>query len=374
MKRFYSLTTLFLVTTALPNLASAQDSADFGEPGPSPYEIVRYWAQPFAQGGFAFGGASGVLADSPDRIIVSQRGETELRQEVPNDFHGFGGELGISVLGEGDRRTWQNCLYVSDANGNVKEIWDHLDHLCEGSDGPGPHRIRISPYDPERRIWLVNETFHQISVLSNDGSKVLASYGEKLIPGNDQTHYSRPQDVAFMPDGRILVADGLDNNRVVVYDNDMNYITEFGSAGSGPGGTNGIHAVGIGPDGRIFVLDRSGNGVNIWRTGRGDAEFNFEHRIDISGMALDVLVNENDFWMTAHAPLRFINFDFSGNQKYTWVVPVELPDGFREVHSFSVDSEGTLYGGDNIYGRAQKWIPNAGTNAELLIEPPWVAR
>ena len=105
-----------------------------------------------------------------------------------------------------------------------------MDYLCEGSEGPGPHRIRISPYDSERRIWLVNETSHQIYVLANDGSKVLATYGEKLVPGNDKTHYSRPQDVAFMPDGRILVADGLDNNRVVVYDNNMNYITEFGSS------------------------------------------------------------------------------------------------------------------------------------------------
>lgn len=357
----------------LTNVSSAQEELDIGEVGESPYNVVRYWAKPFAGDGFAFGGASGVLADTPNRIIVSQRGETAIPGNVPEDFHGFGGELGISVLGDTEYRTWQNCIYVLDGNGNLKEVWDHLDYLCEGSEGPGPHRIRISPYDPERRIWLVNETFHQIYVLSNDGSEVLATYGEKLVPGNDESHFGRPQDVAFMPDGRILVADGLDNNRVVVFDNHMNYLTEFGSAGEGPGGTNGIHAIGIGPEGRIFVLDRSGYGVNIWRAGHGQTDFSFERRIDISGMALDVVVNENDFWMTAHTPLRFINFDFEGNQKYTWVVPLELPDGFREVHSFSVDSDGTLYGGDNIYGRAQKWTAKPGSDAELLIESPWVA-
>ena len=175
-----------------------------------------------------------------------------------------------------------------------------------------------------------------------------------------------------MPDGRILVADGLINNRVIVYDNEMNYLTEFGSEGTVPGGTNGIHSLSIGPEGRIFVLDRSGFGVNIWRTGKGLTEFRFERRIDISGMALDVIVNKNDFWMTAHNPLRFINFDFEGNQKYTWLVPPGLPNGFREVHSFSVSSEGLMYGGDNIYGRPQKWIAKPGANPELLIEPPWV--
>ena len=350
----------------------AQDERDIGEVGDSPYEVVTYWAEPFAEKGFAFGGASGVLSDHPGRLIVSQRGETRIPLDVPRDFHGFAGELGISVLTEGERRTWQNCIFVLDANGNVVDVWEHLDYLCEGADGPGPERIRVSPYDPERKLWVINQTHHQIYVLANDGSELLATYGEKGEPGKDATHYGSPQDVAFMPDGRILVADGLINNRVVVYDNEMNYLTEFGSEGTVPGGTNGIHSLSIGPEGRIFVLDRSGYGVNIWRTGESYTEFSFERRIDISGMALDVIVNKNDFWMTAHNPLRFINFDFEGNQKYTWIVPAELPDGFREVHSFSVSSEGIMYGGDNIYGRPQKWVAKPGASPELLIEPPWV--
>ena len=53
-----------------------------------------------------------------------------------------------------DRRVWQNCLYTLDRNGKVKERWTQWDKLCEGSDGPGPHRLRISPYDPERRVWV----------------------------------------------------------------------------------------------------------------------------------------------------------------------------------------------------------------------------
>jgi len=360
--------TLILLST--PSLT--QEAMEIGEVGESPYEVVTYWAEPFAEKGFAFGGASGVLSDHPGRLIVSQRGETRIPLDVPSNFHGFAGELGISVLTEEERRTWQNCIFVLDTHGNVVEVWDHLDYLCEGAEGPGPERIRVSPYDPERRLWVINQTHHQIYVISNNGSELLATYGEKGTPGSDATHYGSPQDVAFMPDGRILVADGLINNRVIVYDNEMNYLTEFGSEGTVPGGTNGIHSLSIGPEGRIFVLDRSGFGINIWRAGKSLTEFRFERRIDISGMALDVIVNKNDFWMTAHNPLRFINFDFEGNQKYTWLVPPELPNGFREVHSFSVSSEGIMYGGDNIYGRPQKWIAKPGASPELLIEPPWV--
>ena len=71
--------------------------------------------------------------------------------------------------------------------------------------------------------------------------------------------------------------------------------------------------------------------------------------------------------------MRFLNFDFEGNLKYTWLVPLDLPDGYIEVHTFSVDSEGNLFGGDNQYGRSQKFVPKEGVGSELLIEPPWTA-
>ena len=90
--------------------------------------------------------------------------------------------------------------------------------------GPGPHRLRISPYDPERRVWVINETFHQIYVFSNDGTQLLKTLGEKSVPGGDATHFAKPQDVAFLPDGRILIADGLDNHRVMILDKDLNYL------------------------------------------------------------------------------------------------------------------------------------------------------
>jgi hypothetical protein len=55
-------------------------------------------------------------------------------------------------------------------------------------------------------------------------------------------------------------------------------------------------------------------------------------------------------------------------------VPRELPDGYLEVHTFSVDSDGSLYGGDNQYGRTQKFVPKPDADPALLIGPPWVAR
>src|SRR5580700_5676639 len=60
-----------------------------GQVGPSPYNVIRYWHQPFSEAGFAFGGNSGVFAESPDRIFIAQRGETRLPDPVPAGYTGF---------------------------------------------------------------------------------------------------------------------------------------------------------------------------------------------------------------------------------------------------------------------------------------------
>jgi hypothetical protein len=375
VRKLVTMALAALVTSAPILVAQRGRQAEIkGPSGPSPYDIIRGWQKPFAQGGFAFGGNSGVFAESPNRIFVAQRGETKLPDPVPPAFTGFAGSIGINVLNVTARRVWRNCLYTLDGEGKVKELWTQWDRLCEGSPGPGPHRIRISPYDPEHRVWLINETFQQIYVLSNDGSKLLKTLGEKNVPGTDGTHFGKPQDVAFLPDGRILVADGLDNHRVMILDRDAKYISEFGGFGNGPGQFNGVHALAVGPRGLIFALDRSGGRINVFRTTADPAKVEFVDAWAGLTLPLDIIVNEESLWITDLGPLRFIKLDFKGNHLYTWNVPSELPDGYLEVHSISVDSAGNLYGGDNQYGRTQKFVPKRGADPALLVGQPWVAR
>tara|TARA_B100001123_G_scaffold51436_4_gene53399 strand:+ start:4600 stop:5730 length:1131 start_codon:yes stop_codon:yes gene_type:complete len=376
MRNLQVLTILAFIVLSIDWLSSQ----DLGPIGPSPYDVVADWHKPFAEEGFAFGGNSGVFAESPDRIFISQRGETRLPNPIPPEFAGYAGSIGINVLSDTEFRTWQNCLMVVDGDGNVLEVWDQWDHLCDsGEGGPGPHRVRISPYDPDRRVWVVNETRHQIFVFSNDGSQLLMTLGEKNVGGSDQTHFGRPQDVAFLPDGRVLVADGLDNHRVVILDGQGNYLSEFGEFGEGPGQFNGIHALAIGPDGLIFALDRANGRVQVFRLmseASGEYHPEIDH-IDVwsgFGLPLDIIVNDEHVWVSDLGPLKLVKLDFSGNRLYTWNVSTEGPTGYLEVHTISVDSEGNLYGGDNQHGRTQKFVPKMGADPALIIGPPFVDR
>jgi hypothetical protein len=368
--------TILLACFALATSLSAQSAKGVisGPVGPSPYDIVRGWQKPFADTGFAFGGNSGVFAESPDRIFILQRGETRLPDPLPDGFAGFAGSIGINVLNATDRRVWRNCLYTLDGNGKVKERWTQWDSLCDGSPGPGPHRLRISPYDPAHRVWVVNETFNTIYVFSNDGKKLLKTLGEKNVPGADGKHFGKPQDVAFLPDGRILVADGLDNHRVMIFDKDMNYISEFGGFGKGPGQFNGIHALGVGPEGKIYALDRSGGRINVFKTTSDPAKVEFVEAFTGFALPLDIIVSDDGIWVTDLNPLRFTKLDFKGNHLYTWMVPKDLPDGYLEVHTITVDSNRNLYAGDNQYGRTQKFVPKPDADPKLLVGQPWHAQ
>jgi NHL repeat-containing protein len=366
--------TIALAVTVPALLAQSTPGAISGPVGPSPYDVVRGWHHPFSEPGFTFGGNSGVFAESPNRILIAQRGEFRLPDPIPPAFAGFAGSIGVNVLTATAGRVWRNCLYTLDADGRVKERWTQWDSLCEGSPGPGPHRLRISPYDPEHRVWVVNETFNTIYVFSNDGSKLLKTLGEKNVPGKDGTHFGKPQDVAFLPDGRILIADGLDNHRVMILDRQMNYISEFGGFGKGPGQFNGVHALAAGPGGLIFALDRSGGRINVFKTTTDPAKVDYVEAFTGFSLPLDIIVNADCIWVTDLNPLRFTKLDFKGNHLYTWMVPKDLPDGYLEVHTFSVDSNGNLYGGDNQYGRTQKFVPKRGADPALLIGTPWSAR
>ena len=362
-------------TTALSlSSAIAQNEVILGPVGPSPYDIIPAWHKPFKEPGFSFGGNSGVLAESPDRILIAMRGEARLPQPIPPEYAGYAGSIGINVLQATELRTWRNCLYALDGEGNLIENWTQWDVLCADSDGPGPHRLRISPYDPEKRVWVINETFHTIYVFSNDGSELLMTLGEKGVPGADETHFGRPQDVAFLPDGRVLVADGLDNHRVVILDKDAKYIGEFGGFGTEPGQFNGVHSVAAGPNNMVYALDRSGGRINTFRLTDDPAVI--EHVDTWTGFSLplDMIVNEDSLWITDLNPLRFIKLDFNGERQFSWLVEREGPTGFLEVHAFSVDSEMNLYGGDNQFGRTQKMVPKPGVDPALLIKQPWYQR
>src|SRR6202163_4691413 len=121
-----------------------------GEDETGPYDLVRNWPHPFARSGYISGSQGGVFAESPDRIFLLNRGELKLPDRVPADFTGAWGFLGAAIDPAPEIR---NCIVVVDGEGRMIESWTQWDRLFQG--GRGPHSIHISPYDPERNVWVI---------------------------------------------------------------------------------------------------------------------------------------------------------------------------------------------------------------------------
>ena len=360
-------------------LASPVLAQDTGVIGPSPYDFTtETWIQPFAEDGFTWGGNSGVVVESKDRIFFIQRGETELPNPIPDNYTRFAGSMGWNIL-RGRGRTWRNCIYVLNSEGEVLEVWNQWDHLFMGTDGPGPHRLRMNPYDEEKKLWLIDETGHIIYVFSNDGEQLLMTLGEKNVPGNDETHYSQPQDIVFLPDGKFLIADGLGNKRIVVRNADGSYHSEFGEEGSGDHQFGSVHSLAWGPDEHLYALDRDNRDIKIFQqTARQSSpdypKYEYVTNWGDLGMPLDITVSNNSAWVTDLNPPKIVQFNLDGSREYTWNLPVEGPHMWIEMHSLSVDNDGNLYGTDNQAGRPQKLVPRSDANPDHIVRRQYVPR
>ncbi len=98
-------------------------------------------------------------------------------------------ELGVDAR-------WHHSIIVVDAQGNITEDWTQWDNMFKR-----PHAVYISPYDAQKRVWIVDDHTHAIYIFSNDGKQLLQTIGTPNVPGADATHFNRPTFMAWLPDG-----------------------------------------------------------------------------------------------------------------------------------------------------------------------------
>lgn len=115
-----------------------------------------------------------------------------------------------------------------------------------------PHAIRL---DRAGHIWTVDAGSSKVVEFTPDGQKL-----REIDVGGpakaDDGAFRGATDVAFAPDGRILVSDGYASARMVEYTTEGKELRVWGRAGGGPGEFNLPHAVVIDVNGVVYVADR----------------------------------------------------------------------------------------------------------------------
>ena len=344
---------------AAQDLGSRGDITKGGDDRTGEYEAVENWWKPAPdhEGPWTWGEVSGVAVDTPDRIIVGVWGD--------RNAQGQGREGGT------------NYLVVADRNGNIVERWTQWDSILNK-----PHQVYISPYDPERHVWVVERgggrgVNMQILKFTNDGSELVMRLVDpdhpttraeaRANPNPGPFTYGDPAVLAFLPDGSFYLGDGYWNSRIIKYNADGEYVMEWGELGSGPGQFDLVHGVAVDRDRRVYVGDRTNNRIQVF-TENGDF---IEEWPDISD-PVGVFIDENDgVWVISARLNRILKYSLEGELQYYLGAYGGTRGGFAgglsRPHQLDVDQEGNLYIASWDGGWMDKFVPKPDADPSKLI-------
>jgi hypothetical protein len=377
------------------------------------YDVVPGWPKDIStlpgHAQWTFGAAQGIFAENPNRVYLVSRGELPNLKRPPNTLlpalgpsvqfpvgglpwrsatqtalPGAGGAGGDPAKGFeiwrgssapyrelGRDARWEHCLIVVDATGNIIEEWTQWDKILKR-----PHSVYISPYDPEKHVWLVDDHMHAVYKFTNDGKQLLQTIGTPEVPGADGNHFNRPTFMAWMSDGSFYVADGYNGTRVAKFDKDGKFLLDFGMAGddSGdekrPGYMNNVHGVAVDVDTRrVFVNDRANHRIQIFdENGKYLSEWGIKQRP--SSLHLIQIGQDRHIVTFDQGTQKMLKYDLDGRLVYSWGTAADLPGSLWGVHGISTDQEGNLYTAEVNAGRFQKFVPRAGANPNFLVGKP----
>lgn len=391
---------------AVPGLKGGHDI--FG-----PYDVVENWPKPMSDSlpdheNWTSGLTMDVFAESPDRILVASQGQLPvldrsemeiirlpqlgpslafpipalpLRQAgysvprvLPAEYDPATDPLGRV---EGLDFRFRNYIFAVNREGMITETFEQWDPIWVR-----PHDIEISPYDPEKHIWIVDSDNHSVRKFTNDMSELVLTLGTPGEPGDDDTHLNGPTFLAFMDANTVYLADGYWNQRVIRYDTDGNILGQWGERGARggetrPGHLYNVHGIAVDPTTReVFVNDRDnlrvqvfdedGNYLREWVF--DDVRNRFASPMDIHNI---IVTSDRKLWAADRGIQKIMGYDLEGNFLYSWGSFGAYPGGFWGVHGIATDQKGNFYTASVGNGRIQKFVPREGANAEFLVGAPW---
>ncbi len=207
------------------------------------------------------------------------------------------------------------------------------------------HGLRI---DKQGDVWVTDVGRHVVHQFSPQGilKRTLGTLDE---PGTDTRHFDQPADVAFGPQGEILVADGYGNSRVMKFDSSGTFLKQWGSAGDQDGQFNLPHSIVVNAKNQVLVGDRENDRIQIFdldgrllQIWKGFAPFGIA--VATTG---EVFVADG----RAHAILRIGE---QGDVVESWGTQGDAPGQFQLPHMLSIDQTGNLYVAEVLGKRAQK--------------------
>lgn len=169
--------------------------------------------------------------------------------------------------------------------------------------------------------------------------------------GNGPGQFSYPTGVAIAPDGDVFVSDG-GNSRLCRFTPDGQFVATIGGGGSGPGRFQGPDNLQFSPtNGDLYVTDKNNHRIQrlteagafvlewgSFGTGPGQFDAPWGIHVDASG----------NVWVTSREQMRVQKFTENGQFLAEWGVQGTGPGQFLNPHGIATDEAGNVYI-DDVY-------------------------
>lgn len=282
-----------LVLGLIPATALAQPGEQANVPVVH-YKALPSWPKPLTgdkglpAGPWNYIQVTSVAVKQDGNILVMHRGDDALLEYKPNgDLVGPFGDVKFS-----HGKVMPMLKEVAAAGRNPATMSGYQAvYGAAGCSNCGAHEVRV---DPQGNVWAIDAP-GQVITKMNAAGHTLMTLGTRDKRGKDQTHFYLPTDIAFAPNGELIVTDGYGNDRVVRFTKEGKYLGEFGSRGNGPGQFQLPHNVVVDAKGLIYVTDRDNQRIEIFDS-TGKYLRQWEH---VGGQSSLVMTPDQHVWTGA---------------------------------------------------------------------------
>lgn len=296
------------------------------------YELVKDW--PNLPEGYILSQVTGVGIDTSQNIFLFHRTGRVWSEPFPD-----------SVISS------NTILLLDRETGKLLNSWGANLFIM-------PHGLTV---DRNNNVWVTDVALHQVFKFSHDGQLLMKS-GVAKQPGNDSLHFNLPTDVAVAEDGSFYVSDGYGNSRVVKFSPAGKYLFEWGKKGDKPGEFNTPHGIDLDSYGNVYVADRENNRIQKF-----DANGNFlkewKNNTAIQLYSLSINKKNNDLFAVDYLTVNYtlikgsdiLLFDSTVNFLTRFGRSGSYKGPVCRYHDIAVDSEESIYVGDILGNRIQKF-------------------
>ena len=212
-------------------------------------------------------------------------------------------------------------------------------------------------------VYVADTWNHRIQKLTSSGKPVKAWGNPNYDPvSSDPFGLWGPRGIAVDSMGRVLVAD-TGNKRVVIFDSEGNFISQFGGGGISPGQLEEPVGLAFDPQGNLYVADTWNQRIQVFAPNADGTAYSPTFQWSISGWNGELLDNkpylavdqQGNVFATDPEGFRVLEFKSNGDFVHAWGDYGSGTDNFGLACGIAVDGEGQVWVSDSANNRLMRF-------------------